>query len=489
MLDELHVSNIALIEDATIAFSPSLTVLTGETGAGKTALLAALKLICGARADASVVRDGAEEALAEARLVDGDEHIVRRRLSVAGRSRCAIDGTMATVGELAALTSSIEVHGQHEQVLLLDPARQLAYLDSWAQDDGSSPNTPVLVPTTWRRAGRLRSWSGHGAKTSRNSSSCALPASRSRKSIPSLESSRNSRTICRGCSMPTSSRRPCKTLAPPWHDDGGALDLIARSVADLMHQQGIDDELDELAARLDGQMRDLEDLTRDLSAYAHGIDTDPRLLEDTLERLDKLNGLMRRFGPGMEQVFATWQAARRAIESAQDSPQRMEEVRARVAQAEDAYRHAAVALSAARHDAARTFCEQLTSSVTELAMEGARFEFSFDELGFERWGETGSEQIELLYQPAPTSKPRPLRRIASGGELSRILLALECMHYASAGHDGGRTTIIFDEVDSGIGGATGNAVAGVSPRFPRVPRSSSSRIWPRSRPLPTSITW
>lgn len=112
MLDELHVSNIALIEDATIAFSPGLTVLTGETGAGKTALLAALKLICGARADASVVRDGAEEALAEARLVDGDEHIVRRRLSVAGRSRCAIDGTMATgLGELAALTSSIEVHG------------------------------------------------------------------------------------------------------------------------------------------------------------------------------------------------------------------------------------------------------------------------------------------------------------------------------------------------------------------------------------------
>ena len=136
MLDELHVSNIALIEDATIAFSPGLTVLTGETGAGKTALLAALKLICGARADASVVRDGAEEALAEARLVDGDERIVRRRLSVAGRSRCAIDGTMATVGELAALTSSIEVHGQHEQVLLLEPARQLAYLDSWAQDDG-----------------------------------------------------------------------------------------------------------------------------------------------------------------------------------------------------------------------------------------------------------------------------------------------------------------------------------------------------------------
>ena len=459
MLDELHVSNIALIEDATIAFSPGLTVLTGETGAGKTALLAALKLICGARADASVVRDGAEEALAEVRLVDGDEHIVRRRLSVAGRSRCAIDGTMATVGELAALTSSIEVHGQHEQVLLLDPARQLAYLDSWAQDDGLVAEYARARADYLEARRTLEELERARGKDEQELEFMRFTCEQIEKVNPQpgeLEELEDDLPrLQHADQLAQALQDACAAL----HDDGGALDLIARSVADLMHQQGIDDELDELAARLDGQMRDLEDLTRDLSAYAHGIDTDPRLLEDTLERLDKLNGLMRRFGPGMEQVFATWQAARRAIESAQDSPQRMEEARARVAQAEDAYRHAAVALSAARHDAARTFCEQLAASATELAMGGARFEFSFDELGFERWGETGSEQIELLYQPAPTSKPRPLRRIASGGELSRILLALECMHYASAGHDGGRTTIIFDEVDSGIGGATGNAVA------------------------------
>ena len=459
MLDELHVSNIALIEDATIAFSPGLTVLTGETGAGKTALLAALKLICGARADASVVRDGAEEALAEARLVDGDEHIVRRRLSVAGRSRCAIDGAMATVGELVALTSSIEVHGQHEQVLLLDPARQLAYLDSWAQDDGLVAEYARARADYLEARRTLEELERARGKDEQELEFMRFTCEQIEKVNPQpgeLEELEDDLPrLQHADQLAQALQDACAAL----HDDGGALDLIARSVADLMNQQGIDDELDELAARLDGQMRDLEDLTRDLSAYAHGIDTDPRLLEDTRERRDKLNGLMRRFGPGMEQVFATWQAARRAIESAQDSPQRMEEASARLAQAEDAYRHAAVALSAARHDAARTFCEQLASSVTELAMEGARFEFSFDELGFERWGETGSEQIELLYQPAPTSKPRPLRRIASGGELSRILLALECMHYASAGHDGGRTTIIFDEVDSGIGGATGNAVA------------------------------
>lgn len=459
MLDELHVSNIALIEDATIAFAPGLTVLTGETGAGKTALLAALKLICGARADASVVRDGAEEALAEARLVDDDEHIVRRRLSVAGRSRCAIDGAMATVGELAALTSSIEVHGQHEQVLLLEPARQLVYLDSWAQDDGLVAEYARARVDYLDARNAVNELEQARGKNEQELEFMRFTCEQIEKVNPQpgeLEQLEDDLPrLQHADQLAQALQGACASL----HDDGGALDLIARSVADLMHQQGIDDELDELAMRLDGQMRDLEDLTRDLSAYAHGIDTDPRLLEDTLERLDKLNGLMRRFGPGMDQVFSAWQTARRSLESAQDSPQRMVEAQDRLVRAEEAYRQAAAALGHMRREAAASFCEQLASSVAELAMEGARFEFSFTELDFERWGETGSEQIELLYQPAPTSKPRPLRRIASGGELSRILLALECMHYASDGHDGGRTTIIFDEVDSGIGGATGNAVA------------------------------
>lgn len=459
MLDELHVSNIALIEDATIAFAPGLTVLTGETGAGKTALLAALKLICGARADASVVRDGAEEALAEARLVDDDEHIVRRRLSVAGRSRCTIDGAMATVGELAALTSSIEVHGQHEQVLLLEPARQLAYLDAWAQDADLVERYAQARSAYQEARVALDELEQARGKDEQELEFMRFTCEQIEKVNPQpgeLEELEDELSrLQHADQLAQALSRACAAL----HDDGGALDLIAQGTSELMHQQGIDDELDGLAVRLDGQMRDLEDLTRDLSAYAHAIDTDPARLEETLERLDKLNGLMKRFGPGMEQVFATWQTARRAIESAQNSPQRMEETRARVVQAEDAYRQAAVALSAARHDAARTFCEQLGHAVAELAMEGARFEFSFDELAFERWGESGSEQIELLYQPAPTSKSRPLRRIASGGELSRILLALECLHYDSSDSGITRSTIVFDEVDSGIGGATGNAVA------------------------------
>ena len=147
MLDELHVTNIALIQDASISFSPGLTVLTGETGAGKTALLSALQLITGRRADSKAVRDGASEGMAEARFISGDDKlVVRRRLSAAGRSRCTIDGAMATVAELSAKTTSIRLHSQHEQVLLLQPATQLAYLDSWISAEGEHVSAYRAAP-------------------------------------------------------------------------------------------------------------------------------------------------------------------------------------------------------------------------------------------------------------------------------------------------------------------------------------------------------
>lgn len=459
MLDELHVSNIALIEDATIGFSPGLTVLTGETGAGKTALLAALKLICGARADKSVVRDGADEALAEARLVGEGEHVVRRRLGVDGRSRCAIDGAMATVGELAQATSTIEVHGQHEQVLLLEPARQLAYLDAWAQDEALVEAYRLARASYLDARAACDEIERARGRNEQELEFLRFTCEQIEKVNPQPgeyeELSEELPRLQHADQLSQALQGACAAL----HDDGGALDLIARGSAELARQRGIDDELDELAERLDDQMANLEDLTRDLSSYAQGIDTDPYRLEEALARLDKLSGLAKRYGPTMDQVFATWEQARASLASADDSPHRLEQAHARVDETKELLERAARALSDARHEAAGRFAKKLAASVAELSMEGAAFEFSFAPLDFDRWGETGSEQVELLYQPSASSKPRPLRRIASGGELSRILLALECMHNVTCQADTERSTIVFDEIDSGIGGATGNAVA------------------------------
>lgn len=459
MLEELHVSNIALIEDATLGFAPGLTVLTGETGAGKTALLAALKLICGARADATVVRDGSDEALAEALLADEDEHVVRRRLSAAGKSRCTIDGAMATVKELAAMTSSIEVHGQHEQVALLEPVRQLAYLDDSAEDGEALERYRSARAAYFEAKDELEELMRMQGESDQQLEYLSFVREQIEKVDPQPGEYEQLEEELPRLQNADQLAQSLQAARDALHADGGAIDLLAKAFGELSRQRGIDDELDELSERLYVALQELEDLARDISGYAETIDTDPYRLEETLGRLDELSGLMKRFGPDMNSVFETWEKAKLAQDAAGDSPQRMHDAQAAVEAAHLAYERAASELSQRRHQASRTFCEELAKSVHELAMEGASFDFEFDELPFERWTESGSEQVELMYQPAKAAKMRPLRRIASGGELSRILLALECLHYGSGAHDVERSTIVFDEVDSGIGGATGNAVA------------------------------
>lgn len=461
MLDELHVRDIALIEDADIEFSPKLTVLTGETGAGKTALLSALRLICGQRADSKVVRDGASEAIAEARFEEGgEEHVVRRRLSAQGRSRCAVDGAMATVSELSRAAAFIRVHSQHEQVQLLQEATQLSYLDGWI-----SPDRSHLRPYLDARAAYLEAKAAFDeldradADAAQQLEFMRFTAEQIAKVAPVEGEYEQLEAELPRLQNAEQLAVAVNTALARLHDDAGALDTLAEALFALQRQEGIDAELDAIASRLSDLLSELEDTARDLGSYAEDVSFEPETLEETLSRLDALSGLMRRFGPGMEQVFETWRAAQRAIERGEASPERLEQARAQADRAEQAYREAARELAALRHEKARAFCEKLAASVHELAMEDASFEFTFAELPFERWGQAGSERVELGYRPAPSSRLRPLGQIASGGELSRILLAIECVYRDAAPADAGACTIVFDEVDAGIGGATGSAVA------------------------------
>ena len=459
MLDELHVRNIALIEEASIAFSPQLTVLSGETGAGKTALLSALQLICGKRADSKAVADGADEAVAEARFVQGEgEHVVRRRLSAAGRSRCQVDGQLATVGELAQASAFIRVHSQHEQVLLLQPATQLAYLDAWIDPQGEHLAAYHAARERYLAAHRaFQRLDEADAQATQQLEFMRFTAAQIAKVDPKPgEYERLEGELPRlqhGEQLACAVNEALQAL----HADGAALDELAQACAALQREAGIDAELDAVSARLAGLLAELEDATRDLSSYAQGVGYDPQRLEEVLSRLDELSGLMRRFGPGMQQVFEAWDAAKEAIAAHEASPERLAAARRELRAAEAAYREQARVLAQRRAEGATSFCEGLAASVHELAMQGAAFEFAFGELPLERWTEAGSQRVELLYRPAATSAARPLSRIASGGELSRILLALECLrHGRGAGEE---CTIVFDEVDQGVGGATGTAVA------------------------------
>lgn len=466
MLDELHVRDIALIEDATLSFSSGLTVLTGETGAGKTALLSALQLVCGMRASATCVRDGASQASAEARFIDAEgEHVVARRLSAGGRSRCCIDGSLATVGELAQAGACVRMHGQHEHVELLDASVQLAYLDSSISSDGSHRAAYAQAREAYlqareryeslaradERAGQqlefMRFTAGEIAKVAPQ----AGEYEQLEAELPRLQ---HAQRLAQGLSSALSQL----------YDDDAALDAAAGALAELQRHAGIDASLDELAARLADVLAQLEDVSRDIAAYAATLDADPQRLQDTLDRLAELSGLMKRFGPGMQQVLDAWSEANAALQAAQASPERLGQARRDMLEAQAAYERSAAQLAELRQRAAGPFCEELAACVHELAMPGASFRFSFEPLAFEQWGEAGSERVELLYSPAAGASARPLRRIASGGELSRVLLALECMHAAG---EGGQHTIVFDEVDAGIGGGAGQAVARALERLAR----------------------
>ena len=525
MIDELHVTNVALISDASISFAPGLTALTGETGAGKTALLAALRLVCGQRASASVVTDGAREAVAEARIIGvpcersasddssddafggtsdgasgdassaasgdastaalggtpddaGAEHVVRRRLSAAGRSRASIDGAMASVSELAGVMKSVRVHSQHEQVRLLKPAAQLAMLDAFISPDGA----------------HLVAWKDALAR--RRSAADALSALESAADADARELEFARFTVAQISEVaPVAGEveslegelprlKHADQLAAAVCEarsalagDGGALDSLARASDVLSRLSGVDADLDALAARLADALYELDDVNRDLASHADVIDADPARLAEVLSRLEALSGIERRFGPGMDRVIETWHDAEERISAHESAPERLESARADLADATAALEAEAHTLADVRGQAAREFCDLLGESVRELAMPQASFEFSFEPLDIDHWAESGPHRVELLYRPAASSASRPLARIASGGELSRILLALECLSVAHAGEpvrvgesscqgQSARAgefvpahTIVFDEVDQGVGGKTGTAVA------------------------------
>lgn len=455
MIDELQVKNIALIEEADIEFSPNFSVLTGETGAGKTALLSALKLILGQRADSKMVRDGCAESFASARLVSGDtEHIVSRRISNNGRSKCKIDGEMATVGELASLGANVHVHSQSEQVQLLKASKQRSYLDSWINKGCSHLDEYKSARAQFIEAQKEFAELQKASDAQENELEyLRFTLQEIEKVDPKEGEYERLEAELPRLQHAESLALSCKNALDLIYSDNSALDYLAQAIHSLQNVSGIDAEIDSVSVRLSELEAQLSDIARDLSSLNENISFDPQTLQETLERLDAISGLIKRFGPDIDTVLQTQKKAMCAIDAACASPQILDEAKKKCDSARVLYENAAKKLSQLRHSASKEFCISLQNSLQDLAMPDASFEFDFKPLDFEKWNEAGSEYIELLYSPGKNMKKRPLSHIASGGELSRILLALECLH------EGDDETFIFDEVDQGIGGQTGRIVA------------------------------
>lgn len=464
MIDEIHVENVALIHEADLVPGTGLTVLTGETGAGKTALLSALKLLMGERADSSAVREGSEGALVEGRLFAGahDEQgfVAQRRVGPDGRSRARVDGAMASVRELSERVSPlIDLCGQHEHQRLLDASSHVDMVDAWA---GAGV------------AAALEAYRTALAAAQEAARELARVEEASRTQGSRLEEARFAyERICDVDPKPgeyeeLEERLPrfehAEALAGCAHEaaealsgEGGSLDALNAAISELSRMGRVDAKLAEFADELTGAAITLEDAAAELRRYRDSVDFDPAELAQTQERFSAFKGLLRQWGPRMEDVFARRDEAAELLSLVDDADARVRRAREARDAAEDALARAARDLTKRRNTAAPRFCREVGKQMARLEMGRAELVWDSRELPRERWTAQGPCTCELLYRSGAGLTPRPLRRIASGGELSRVMLAAKVVLGESDAVD----TLVFDEVDAGVGGATARSLAQV----------------------------
>lgn len=464
MIDEIRVENLALIREASLVPCSGLTVLTGETGAGKTALLSALKLLMGERADASSVREGEAGLVVEGRFFKGTDDPegfgVVRSVSADGRSRVKIDGSISSVRELATRVGSmIDLCGQHEHQSLLDSANHVRMVDLWAAD--------TIAPILDDYRAKL-----HVARAAAAELARVTEASRSKGALldearftverisevdPRLgeyEELEESLPRAEHAEALASAANDAQSLLS---EENAALDSLNGAIAELQRMAGVDKKLSEFADSLAEASILIEDAAADLRRYRDSVDFDPEELARQQDRFAQLKGLLRQYGPTMDDVFARLESSKELLSLVDDAEERVKRARLELDAAESDLVQAARALMKVRSVAGPRFCREVVRQMARLEMGGAEVLWDERELPRERWTDSGPSICELLYRSGSGLTPRPLKRIASGGELSRVLLAAKVV-MGSADHAG---TLVFDEVDAGVGGATARSLATV----------------------------
>ena len=473
MIDEIQVENLALIREATLVPARGLTVLTGETGAGKTALLSALKLLMGARADKDAVRDG-EEALAvsgrfygialdsleTAGSDDLQELVATRRVTADGRSRVSIDGRMASVGELArAVAPTIDLCGQHEHQQLMKTSQHVRMLDAWAGEAVSQARTAY--------ANAFEAASAAAVELARvreagEASSAKLDEARFvLQRIDAVEPREGEYDELADELARVEHAEALAVAASVAHEalagEQGAIDALGSAISALDGAARYDAKLGEYAEALREAGYVLEDMARETRDYREGVEFDPEALAQQQERMASLQGLLRTYGPRMADVLARRAEAADLVSLVDDAAERERAARQELDRAEEALAQAAAVLAEARAEAAPRFAEAVTAQMGRLEMGGAQLVCDLAPLERAQWTKTGSQAVEFLFRPGAGMQARPLARIASGGEVSRVMLAVKVV----LGEVDEVDTLVFDEVDAGVGGSTAVALADV----------------------------
>ena len=466
MLTDLFIKNFAIIDNLHVAFGPGLNILTGETGAGKSIIIDAVNLILGGRASADLIRTGAEEATVEAlfdlsghpailaRLAEtgvecDGELLVKRVVSRSGKNRVFVGGGLSITSALTELARQlINIYGQHESQTLLKPDNHLRLLDDFG---GLGPVRAEFAAiydeyrTSFAEIRRLKEGEQEAARRidllsfqSEEIAKAALAPDEEEV----LEQERQ--LLAHAGKLLQNSRGSFEQL---YGGDGAILGSLRRVISDVADIGTIDPSLKGIAETLDTAYFQLEDAALALRDYAARVEADPDRLQAVDDRIDLIGRLKRKYAPTVADILAYKAEIDRELAALLNREQTRGELESTLTELERCLAEKGAALSQARAAAALRLKEAMERELHELAMKHAVFEVAFETLAEPRAG--GLERAEFLFSPNPGEAPKPLARIASGGELSRLMLALKQIHPESD-----VPTLVFDEVDTGIGGAT-----------------------------------
>jgi DNA repair protein RecN (Recombination protein N) len=467
MLRELRIENLLLIERAELRLGDGLNAITGETGAGKTVLAHSLDLLMGGKAKAQIVRPGAAEAWVEGvfdlpeglmeepdfaelaeRLPEGAEEVVLgRRVSAAGRTSAFVAGRAATAADLKLLGGRLlAFFGQHEHRRLTISSAQLEILDGFAGPEHLEVGRleAELAELREREGSRERDLDLYRYELSEIEAVAPVPGER--------EETTDQRERLRHAEGLREAAGAAHAGLAGAEEDSGAIAALAQAEAALQGAAGLDSSLDGLGERVAALGVELGDVASELRDYAEGVEADPGALLAIEERLEAIDRLERKHGGSVESVLAHAEHCREEIARLEGAGERSTEAEAALIAAEARRAELGEKLSAEREAATVPLQERVAAELEQLSMAGATLQVVLEPHP-ENYGASGRETVELRVAPNRGIEPAPLRDAASGGELSRVMLALSGLGQASSAE-----TMVFDEIDAGIGGNTARVV-------------------------------
>ena len=477
MLVELTIRNIALIESLRLEFAQGFNVLTGETGAGKSIVVDSVNLALGGRADRDMIRTGAEKGMVQALFdvsgnaralrflqdmdIDADSGLIaiRRELSRSGRNVCRISDVVVPVNTLRQLTAMLmDVHGQHEHQALLNPARHIGFLDEYGGAENAAAREKVagLYAARGKVAAELKKRMSDASEKERLFDMLSFQAQEiaSAKLKPGEEQKLEKKlAVLENAEKIRAGVEGAYTLV--YQGDGrgpSAQEALLRSAESMERIASIDDRYGSLAGRLRELYYGAQDVGYELQGMLEDLDFEPELIDKIAGRLDLIGKLERKYGPTLDDVIRFGAEAEARLHDLQTSDEAIAELKKRYRAADAELRAACAELSQLRKASAAALAAAICEQLKDLGMGKTRFEVRVEPE--EKPTSAGMDRVEFMISPNPGEPLRPLASIASGGEISRVMLALKAISMDGDGVD----SMIFDEIDTGVSGRMAQVV-------------------------------